>query len=206
MPVTGLDFFVLAILALSILLGLVRGGVKEILSLAAWIVAFLVARLFADTASGWLPTALVNPLLRHWAGFILVFVIVIVIAMLLSSLVSLSFKAIGLGMFDRLLGGIFGALRGVVIVLILVLLAGLTALPKTMFWRHSLFVPYLVRVAGMVQPWLPGRLSSLLHYGPPIVDGTMAAPAPCAVPHSGLACATSQARQSSGDLVKHTQF
>ena len=155
---TGLDFFVLAVFALSILLGLVRGGVKEILALAAWIVAFFVAKLFADQASGLLPVTLTNPQLRHWAGFALVFLLVMAIAMLLTMLVAASLKAIGLGIFDRLLGGIFGTARGLIIVLVLVFIAGLTTLPKTKIWRESLFAPCLVRLVVQIQPWLPRDL------------------------------------------------
>lgn len=152
---TALDFGVLGIVALSALLGLVRGAVKEMLSLLAWVIAYLAAKMFADTATRWLPSQLNNPALRHAAGFVLVFVVVMVLAMLLSMLLSASLKAIGLGMLDRLLGMVFGTLRGLAIVLILVLLAGITSLPQTGLWRLSLFAPYLVKLAVMVQPWLP---------------------------------------------------
>lgn len=152
---TALDFGVLGIIGLSALLGLVRGAVKEMLSLLAWVIAYLAAKMFADTATRWLPAQLGNPALRHAAGFVLVFIVVMVLAMLLSMLLSASLKALGLGLLDRLLGMIFGALRGLAIVLILVLLAGVTSLPQTGLWRQALFVPYLVKLAVMAQPWLP---------------------------------------------------
>ncbi len=151
----NLDFGVLGIFAVSILLGLLRGAVKEVLSLLAWLVAYFAAKRFAGIAAQWMPTQLDNPGLRHMGGFALVFVVVMVAAMLVSLLLSASLKAAGLGMTDHLLGMFFGALRGLVVVLALVLLAGLTTLPRTEFWRHSLFAPYLVKGAVMVRSWLP---------------------------------------------------
>lgn len=155
---TSFDFVVSGIVVLSMLLGIMRGGVKEILSLAAWIAAFIMAKAFAETAAGWMPAMISNPSLRYLGGFVLVFVIVMAVAMLLSLLLAESLKAAGLGAMDRLLGLIFGAARGMVIVLTLVLLAGLTALPKTDLWRHALFAPPLVKLAIMVKPWLPESL------------------------------------------------
>ena len=155
---TSFDFVVLGIVALSILLGLMRGGVKEILSLAAWILAFMVAKTYADLAAAWMPAMISSPALRYLGGFILVFIIVMVIAMLFSLLLAESLKAAGLTGLDRLLGLVFGAVRGVAIVLMLVLLAGLTALPKTELWQQALLAPFMVKLAIMATPWLPDGL------------------------------------------------
>lgn len=152
---TALDIGVLVIVALSALLGLVRGAAKEILSLLAWVIAYLIAKMFADSATHWIPAQLTNPQLRHAAGFMLVFIVVMVLAMLSSMLLSASLKAIGLGLLDRLLGMLFGTLRGLAVVLILVLVAGITSLPQTRMWRLSLFAPYLVKTALVAEPWLP---------------------------------------------------
>ena len=161
---TSFDLVVLGIVILSILLGLMRGGVKEILSLAAWIFAFLLAKTFAELASGWMPAMISSPALRYLGGFILVFVIVMAVAMLLSLLLAESLKAAGLGALDRLLGLIFGALRGAAIVLMLVLLAGLTALPKTELWQQALLASSLVKLAVMATPWLPDGLVQHIHF------------------------------------------
>jgi len=162
--VTTFDLVVLGIVVLSVMLGVMRGGVKEILSLAAWVLAFLAARLFADTAAGWMPAIVSNPALRYLGGFVLVFVIVMALAMLISLLLAESLKAAGLGALDRLLGAAFGMVRSVAIVLTLVLLAGLTELPKTDLCKHALFAPYLVRLAVMAEPWLPDGLVKHIHF------------------------------------------
>ncbi|HET9114285.1 MAG TPA: CvpA family protein [Burkholderiales bacterium] len=152
---TPLDYCVIGIVAVSSLLGLVRGAVRELLSLLAWVAAYLAAKMFAESATRWVPAQLENPALRHAVGFVLVFILVMVLAMLISLLLSASIKAMGLGLGDSLLGLIFGSLRGMAIVMILVLLAGLTTLPRSPIWRQSLFAPYLVRLAAMAEPWLP---------------------------------------------------
>lgn len=161
---TSFDFVVIGIIGLSILLGLMRGGVKEILSLAAWVMSFLMAKTFADVAAGWLPAMITNPALRYLGGFIVIFVLVMAVAMLLSLLLAESLKAAGLGGLDRVLGLTFGAIRGMVIVLILVLLAGLTVLPKTEVWKNALLAPTLVKLAIMAEPWLPDSLVQHIHF------------------------------------------
>ncbi|MES2366679.1 MAG: CvpA family protein [Pseudomonadota bacterium] len=161
---TGFDFVVIAIIVLSVLIGLMRGAVKEILSLAAWVLAFLAAKAFATTAAGIMPHFISNPALRYLAGFLLIFIVVMALAMLLSLLLSESLKALGLGPIDRILGVAFGFLRGVVIVTILVLIAGLTQLPKTDVWRQAAFSGAFETLAIMVKPWLPIDLVNHLHY------------------------------------------
>lgn len=160
----GFDFVVLGIVALSVLLGLMRGAVKEILSLAAWVFAFVAAKTFATAGAELMPGFIGNPALRYLGGFILVFVVVMALAMLLSLLLSESLKVLGLGVVDRMLGVLFGLLRGMVIVTILVLLAGLTQLPKTEIWRHALLSGASETLAVMVKPWLPIDLASHIHY------------------------------------------
>jgi len=162
--VTGFDFVAIGIVALSVLIGLMRGAVKEVLSLAAWVLAFVAAKTFAATAAGVMPDFINNPALRYLAGFIMVFIVVMALAMLLSLLLSESLKALGLGAMDRILGVVFGFLRGIVIVTILVLMAGLTQLPKTDVWRQASLSGVFENLAIMVQPWLPIDLANHIHY------------------------------------------
>ena len=160
----NLDFVILGIIAISMLLGLLRGAVKEVLSLAAWIVAFIAGQSFAPLAANWMPVFVSNPSLRYLGGFFLVFVVVMALAMLLSLLLSESVKALGLGLLDRLAGVFFGGLRGMVIVTILVLLAGLTEFPKSDSWRQSMLSSAFQSLAVAVKPWLPADLASHIHY------------------------------------------
>ncbi len=161
---TSVDLGILIILGLSTLLGTLRGGVKETLSLAAWIVAFLVAKTFADTAAVYMPAFITTPAIRYLGGFLLVFIAVMAVSMLLSMLLSAALKTAGLGIFDRLLGFLFGTVRGLLIVTTLVLLAGLTAIPKTELWQQSYIMPMFVKLAVTVTPWLPDSLVKHIHF------------------------------------------
>jgi membrane protein required for colicin V production len=141
-----------------------RGGVKEVLSLAAWVLAFIAAKTFADTAAVFMPAFITTPAIRYLAGLVLVFIGVMALMMLLTMLLAESLKAMGLGLFDRLLGLLFGAIRGFLVVTTLVLLAGLTALPKILLWQQSLLIPVFIKLATIVMPWLPDSLIQHIHF------------------------------------------
>ena len=160
---SSLDLIVLAILFGSCLLGLMRGLIKEVFSLAAWILAFLAARLLGPVLAPMLPGA-ANPALQYAAALVLVFVVVMVGASLLGRLLAGIVSWVGLGSLDRALGVAFGAARGVAAIIGLTLLAGLTALPKTETWKVSMTRPALEGAAKFVNPMLPRDLATLIHY------------------------------------------
>lgn len=160
---TSLDLLVLGILAGSTVLGLMRGLVREAFSLAAWVLAFLGAKTLAPALAPRLP-GFDAPALQHAAALVLVFVAILVAAGLAGMLLASLVKLVGLGGYDRMLGGLFGVLRGVVAVLALTLLAGLTALPKTQSWQQSLARGPLEQAAVKIQPWLPKDLAALIRF------------------------------------------
>lgn len=162
---TWIDYAVIAIVGISILLSVIHGLVREILSLASWIVAFVVAQMFIVEAAALLPPALTNPSLRLLAGFLGVFLSVLVVMMLLAMAISRLVKTVGLGFADRALGGVFGLARGLTIVTIAVLLAGLTALPRQAAWRNAMLSEPLVILANWVKVWLPDDLAKHINYG-----------------------------------------
>ena len=161
---TILDIIVLAVIGISILLGVVKGLVREVLSLAAWVMAFLAANLAAPEVARLLPEGMASDEIRLLAGFAVVFVLVLIGLSVLSMMASKLVKIAGLGMADRLLGGVFGLLRGALVVTILVLLAGLTSLPRQPVWRNATLVPMLEASAGYVKTWLPAELSKRIKY------------------------------------------
>jgi len=161
---TLFDYFALAVIALSLLIGVARGMVSEILALLAWVAAFLAARQWAQLVGEWLLAELSDPLWRPLAGFVIVFVAVLVGFALLRWLTSLLLKAVGLRPLDRLLGAVFGLLRGMALLLVLVMLAGLTPLPQQTWWRQALFAPPLETAVVAAKPWLPAELAKRIHY------------------------------------------
>ncbi|MBU3654408.1 MAG: CvpA family protein, partial [Limnohabitans sp.] len=122
----AVDWILLALLGVSILLGMWRGLVREVISLAGWIAGFWLAQEWAPQAGAWLPLQGASEMLRYLAGFISVFLAVLVLSVLLGWMVSKLVSAVGLGLLDRLLGGVFGGLRGVVLLLTLAVVVSLT--------------------------------------------------------------------------------
>lgn len=161
---TVFDYAVLFIVGLSILLSVIRGLVREILALLAWVVAFVAANLFGGKLAALLPAEIPGEELRLLAGFVGIFFVVLLLMSLMAMAVSSLVKNAGLGFEDRMLGGLFGLARGALIVLVLVLLAGLTALPKEPVWRNALFSPPLEALAMSAKNWLPGDLARRVTY------------------------------------------
>lgn len=161
---TLLDYVVIGIVALSTLLGLWRGVISEVLALLAWVAAFMAARLWAQPAGEQFAGLVSEPALRYAAGFATVLIGVLVVFALFRFVLSLLIKAAGLGTADRLLGAGFGFLRGMLIVLVGVLLAGLTGLPKTQAWRHGWTAPQLESAAAVMKSWLPADVAKRIQY------------------------------------------
>jgi len=161
---TLLDIAVAVIIGLSVLLSIMRGLVREVLALAAWIVAFLAANLLAGEVAPWMPAGIPTEELRLLAGFTCVFVVALIAMSLLAILASKLVKSAGLGLEDRLLGGAFGLARGLLVVMIGVLLAGLTPLPRQAVWRNAALSDPLEAAAGQVKGWLPAELAQRITY------------------------------------------
>jgi membrane protein required for colicin V production len=152
---TIFDFVVLLILFLSTFISVMRGLVREVLSLASWVGAFLVAKYGAPVVSGWL-TGLVS---HSGVRLVVAFVLVMIASVLLFSLLSLQIakvvKVTGLRGTDRALGAFFGLARGVLVAVLLVLVAGLTPLPRERYWQDAFFRVPLETMASWMRPRLP---------------------------------------------------
>lgn len=159
---TAFDFAVIAIFLLSLLLGLWRGLVYEVLSLLGWPLAFVLSRVFAAGVAPLLP---VQDTVRLAAAYALVFIAALIVWGILVWLVSRLIKAIGLGWLDRILGGIFGIVRGGLVVLVLVWLAGLTQMPEQPFWRNAQASRVTENIALWSKVWLPDNIAQRIRYG-----------------------------------------
>ena len=137
LELTAVDWILLAVLGLSFLLGLWRGIVQEVLSLAGWVAAFYVSQMYAPLAAAWLPMEGSSQMLRYAAGFVVVFIAVLVATVLISWVIKKLISAVGLGPLDRLLGSLFGLMRGVVILLAVTVLVGMTPMRETMAWKQA---------------------------------------------------------------------
>ncbi len=161
---TPFDYVVLGVMAISLLLGITRGVISEILALVAWLAAFIAARMWAVPVGDLMLAEMPDPLWRQLAGFVAIFVAVLILFAVLRWLMALLLKAAGLRPLDRALGALFGVARGVLVVLMLVLLAGLTPLPQQQWWRTAMLAPPLEMGVLAVKPWLPPELAKRIHY------------------------------------------
>ena len=158
----GLDFVVIGIFVLSMLVGLWRGLVYEVLSLLGWPFAIILSKLFANDIATLLPIE--QEAIRVTVAYALVFIVALIVWAVVSRLGAKLLKAIGPDWTDRMMGGLFGILRGALVVLVLVWLAGLTHAPEKKFWRGSLTGKMLENVAMLTKSWLPDSIAQRIHY------------------------------------------
>lgn len=161
------DLAMLAAVVLSVVVGLVRGLIFEVLSLAGWVVAYLAASWFAADAAAWLPLLQrFEPVVQHAIAFALLFLGALVAWMLAARLVRLLVHATPLSLIDRIGGGAFGVLRGIVLLLVLATIVRYTPASQSLLWRTSIGAGWLdavvaqieARLPGEVGPWLPAVL------------------------------------------------
>lgn len=158
------DIAVLAVIGASVLLGLWRGVVSELLALAAWVAAFIAARQFGQAAGALFAPWIADAAVRTMAGMAAVFVGVLLVFALARFVIALLLRAVGLGLLDRFLGGVFGIARGVLVAVAAVLVGGMTALPKEPWWREATLAPPLETAVIAAKPWLPGEVAKRIRY------------------------------------------
>lgn len=152
---TTLDWIFVAILLGSMLLGAWRGLVYEVLSLLGWVVAFVVARTWAQDVAVWLPLEGWDMQLRYAAAFVLLLVGAMFAWGVVSWLSKQLIEAVGLRPVDRTLGALFGVLRGALLLLVLALVIQYTPLHKGLWWQESAVAPWLTQALAWVLPALP---------------------------------------------------
>lgn len=160
------DLVILAVLALSMLFGLWRGFVSEVLSLACWIAAFWVAWAFGDEVAAFYGGFLREPTACIIAGYLTCFLGVVVVGALLGWMVRRLLSHGGLRGGDRFLGLLFGMARGLLLVTFAVLMLGFTPLPRTAaWWRQSALLPAFESGAAWVATRLPPAVARYLEIG-----------------------------------------
>lgn len=152
---TTLDWIFIAVLLGSMLLGAWRGLVYEVLSLMGWVVAFMVARTWAQEVAVWLPLDGWDMQLRYAAAFVLLIVGALFAWGVISWLSKQLIEAVGLRPVDRTLGALFGVLRGGLLLLVLALVIQYTPMNKALWWQESTLAPWLTAALSFVLPALP---------------------------------------------------
>lgn len=152
-----LDWIFIGLLLLSMLVGAWRGLVYEVLSLGSWVLAFFVAQHFAPQLAPRLPLGDASELVRYAAAFVALFAASVFVTSLLVWLVSKLFAAVGLRPADRALGAVFGALRGLVLVLVVAVLVTMSPLRRERWWTESVGADWATVAVERLRPHLPSE-------------------------------------------------
>ena len=161
---TGFDYVLIGIVGVSLLFGLWRGVVGEVIALVAWGVGIFAAIEFGAAVGHSVFAGLSDPALRTLAGCVVIFVGVLVTMAVLNMVVRSMVKALGLSVSDRILGMIFGLLRGVLVCMVLVGLGGMTSAPTQSWWRSAMLAAPLETVVLAAKPWLPDDLAKRIRF------------------------------------------
>ncbi len=160
---SGFDFAILGLLVLFIGIGALRGTVRELLSLGVWLLAILCGWLFADPVATWFEV-FEDVELRRLLAFIVVVMAMLAVLTVAAFVVRMLLPRPLPDLKSRVFGGVLGGLRGTAVVVILLLLAGLTSLPKKDGWRESSLVAVFLPAARQMLEWLPSPVARQFRY------------------------------------------
>jgi membrane protein required for colicin V production len=143
---TWADWAIVAVLGLSVLISVVRGFVKEVVSLLIWVAAAVIASIFYDQLAVWMVGWISTPSLRMLTAWILLFVAVLIVGGILNYLLGKLVEATGLSGTDRLLGLLFGLARGLIVLMVIVtILPSVLPVDQDLWWQESTLIPYFLQ-------------------------------------------------------------
>lgn len=161
---TLFDYLAVAIVVISIAVGVYRGGLREVISVAGWAVSIVIAWRFSHALAQLFPASWTSPTLRYSLAFVGVLVACLILVGLAGVALGALVRKAGMTTHDRVVGALFGFLRGALILVALVLLAGLTPLPRERAWRNAVLKQPLEGAAILIRTYLPGPLASRIRY------------------------------------------
>ncbi|ODN42193.1 CvpA family protein [Piscirickettsia litoralis] len=161
MLLNWVDIVLLIIVGISAVLSLARGFVRELLSLLVWAGAFFAAMRCAPQFVNYFHSFSNSPSVQYALSYICVFLVVLLCGMLIAALLVRIVQKSELDLTDRLLGLVFGAARGLVLVMLVTLAVNATGLAKQSVWKQAYFVPYLTHAVQWTKQHIPKELLSL---------------------------------------------
>jgi membrane protein required for colicin V production len=156
---SGVDAALLAVLVLSMLVGVVRGLVFEMLSVVGWFAAYFAAQWLSPEVAPYIPVGEPGSSINQGAAFAATFIGALIVWGLAARLLRMLIRATPLSLLDRLLGAGFGFVRGMIILLALATVVGLMPLKKSAAWQQSLGAVWLNSVLRGLKPVLPPDIS-----------------------------------------------
>jgi membrane protein required for colicin V production len=159
-----IDYTIIALILISSVIGLLRGFIREAFSLVIWVIAIWVGLTFSREFSSFLEDLMSIPSARIATAFAVLFFVTLILGALISYLLGELVKKTGLTGSDRFAGMIFGIARGLVVVAIIVMLAGLTPLPEDSWWKESTLIPPFQSLAIWLRDHIPSGLAGYINY------------------------------------------
>jgi membrane protein required for colicin V production len=152
--INAVDYGIIGLIGMSVFMGILRGFVREAISLITWVAALVIGVLYCETASHWL-TMISMAGLRMILAFVLLVLITLILGGLLGYFIGRLIKFTGFGVTDRMIGTIFGLARGVAVVSAAVLIASPTPFSKDPLWTGSRLIPRFEPVALWMRDRIP---------------------------------------------------
>jgi len=158
------DYTIIGLILISSVIGLLRGLIREAFSLVIWVVAIWIGLTFSREFSGFLEGFINYPSARIATAFAVLFFTTLILGALISYLLGELVKKTGLTGSDRFAGMIFGIARGLVVVAIIIMLAGLTPLPEDSWWKESVLIPPFQALAVSLRDHIPSGMAGYVNY------------------------------------------
>ena len=159
----GADHLFAAILLISFVLGCLRGFVREAISLLSWLIGLWLAWHFADLFYPWLGGALAEPGIREWTGRAIVLFLTLLIGSAAGAVAShFVQRAAGLAVMDRVVGALFGLMRAVVVIGLLVIGGRAVDLDLEPWWQKTRSMPVAEAVANWLERYAEPAAADLL--------------------------------------------
>lgn len=159
-----IDFAIIGIILISAFISLIRGFVREALSLVAWVVSFWIALTFAGGFAELFLQSIDDKTFRVVVGFGILFVTSLILFAVVNYFAVQLVHRTGLSGTDRFIGVVFGVLRGTLIIAVLVMLAGLSSMPKEVWWKESMLLSQFEGIAVWLSQFLPTNIASSFKY------------------------------------------
>ncbi len=159
------DYIIIVLIAISMVISLIRGFVREAMALAGWVLAVWVSLLYMHSMAIFIdPYLNLPPSILAMVAFAILFIITLILSALVANMIAGLIDRTGLSGTDRAIGMLFGIARGILIVGVLVLLAGFTLVPQDPWWKESVLISHFQQLAEMMKDFLPPHIAAKIHY------------------------------------------
>lgn len=159
-----LDYSFIGILAISVIISIFRGLTKEVLSLLIWVVAFWLAYHYVDVGANYLESYIELPSARHLISFVVILITALLLGGLVNFILAKLIQSTGLSAMDRFLGMFFGALRALVIIVVIAFFIKATPLSEDPWWKQSRLAPHATRISEWIREKMPEDFASYFSF------------------------------------------